>query len=54
MALGAWLADEPLTLDGVVGAVLVMTGVWFGALSSAARRPLGVGEEQPAAKVESA
>lgn len=33
MLLGAWLADEPITLQGVTGAVLVMTGVWFGALS---------------------
>lgn len=38
MLLGAWLADEPITLRGVVGAILVMTGVWFGALSPAAKR----------------
>ena len=37
MLLGAWLADEPVTVNGVIGAILVMTGVWFGALSSAAR-----------------
>ncbi len=39
MLLGAWLADEPITAQGVTGAVLVMSGVWFGALSPAARRP---------------
>jgi len=37
MLLDAWLADEPFTVNGVVGAVLVMAGVWFGALSSASR-----------------
>jgi len=40
MLLGAWLADEPITAEGVVGALLVMSGVWFGALSSGAREPL--------------
>lgn len=39
MLLGAWLADEVITLHGMVGAALVMAGVWFGALSPAARRP---------------
>jgi drug/metabolite transporter (DMT)-like permease len=39
MLLGAWLADEPLTTRGVFGAVVVMAGVWFGALSPAARQP---------------
>ena len=34
LALGALLADEPVTLRAVAGAVLVMTGVWFGALSA--------------------
>jgi drug/metabolite transporter (DMT)-like permease len=53
MALGAWLADEPLTLDGVVGAVLVMAGVWFGALSPAARRATDIGEPRSPAAVES-
>lgn len=38
MLLGAWIADEPITARGVTGAVLVMSGVWFGALSPAARR----------------
>lgn len=39
MLLGAMLADEPITSRGVVGALLVMTGVWFGALSRSARQP---------------
>ncbi len=39
MLLSAWLADEPMTGQGVVGAGLVMAGVWFGALSPAARNP---------------
>jgi drug/metabolite transporter (DMT)-like permease len=51
MSLGAWLVDEPLTLDGVVGAILVMTGVWFGALSPAARR-VSVGAQKVRATVE--
>ena len=38
LALGAWLADEPVTGRAIVGAVLVMLGVWFGALSPGARR----------------
>jgi drug/metabolite transporter (DMT)-like permease len=42
MLLGAWLADEPLTARGALGAALVMSGVWFGALSPAARRPLAL------------
>lgn len=37
-ALGAWLADETVTLEAVVGATLVVVGVWFGALSPASRR----------------
>jgi drug/metabolite transporter (DMT)-like permease len=40
MLLEAWLADEVITLQGVTGAALVMSGVWFGALSPGARRPL--------------
>jgi drug/metabolite transporter (DMT)-like permease len=35
MGLAAWLIDEPVTLPAVLGAALVMTGVWFGALSGA-------------------
>lgn len=38
MALGAWLADEPVTGQAVSGAALVVLGVWFGALSPGARR----------------
>ena len=34
LALAAWLVDEPVTLPAVIGAGLVMAGVWFGALSS--------------------
>jgi drug/metabolite transporter (DMT)-like permease len=37
MLLEASLADEPLTLQGVTGTVLVIIGVWFGALSPSAR-----------------
>lgn len=37
MLLGAWLADEPITSRGIIGALLVMAGVWFGALSPSAR-----------------
>ncbi len=38
MALGAALADEPVTGQAVTGAALVMLGVWLGALSPGARR----------------
>lgn len=38
LALGAWLADEPVTARAVAGAGLVMAGVWFGALSPGAGR----------------
>jgi drug/metabolite transporter (DMT)-like permease len=49
MLLGAWIADEPITGQGVAGAILVMSGVWFGALSPGARRvPLPVEEPKPA------
>jgi drug/metabolite transporter (DMT)-like permease len=49
MLLGAWIADEPITGQGVAGAILVMSGVWFGALSPGARRvPLPVEEPRPA------
>jgi drug/metabolite transporter (DMT)-like permease len=37
MLLGAWIADEQLTAQGLVGAFLVMSGVWVGALSPGAR-----------------
>jgi drug/metabolite transporter (DMT)-like permease len=36
MLLGAWLAEEPLTVRGAIGALIVMGGVWFGALAPAA------------------
>jgi drug/metabolite transporter (DMT)-like permease len=50
MLLGAWIADEPITGQGVAGAILVMSGVWFGALSPGARSvPLPVEEPKPAA-----
>jgi drug/metabolite transporter (DMT)-like permease len=38
MGLEAWILDEPVTGQMLVGAALVMAGVWFGALSPAARR----------------
>ncbi|MBW3666209.1 MAG: EamA family transporter [Actinobacteria bacterium] len=38
MLLEAWLADVPLTLRGVTGALVVMGGVWFGAFSESADR----------------
>lgn len=41
LVLGALIADEPITLQAVIGAALVMLGVWFGALSPAARRLAG-------------
>lgn len=45
MGLDAWIADEPVTLQALSGALLVMLGVWFGALSPGARRAAAV--EQP-------
>ncbi|HUR49840.1 MAG TPA: DMT family transporter [Acidimicrobiales bacterium] len=39
IALGAWIVDEPITTAALVGAGLVIVGVWIGALSPAARRP---------------
>ena len=47
LALGAWLADEPVTIDSLVGTALVMAGVWFGALSPGPRRPTHADEERP-------
>lgn len=37
LLLEAWLVDEPITLRAVAGAALVMSGVWFGALSPSSR-----------------
>lgn len=34
IVIGPWLVDEPVTAAGAAGAVLVMIGVWLGALSS--------------------
>jgi len=48
MVLGAWLADEPLTIRGALGAALVMSGVWFGALSPTARQPKALHRETTA------
>lgn len=45
MLLGAAIADEPITTQGVIGAVLVMSGVWFGALSPGARAVATSGPE---------
>ena len=39
IGLGAWIVDEPITRSAVAGAALVMSGVWIGALSPAARLP---------------
>lgn len=41
MLLGSWLLDEPVTAPGVVGALLVMVGVWFGALAPSQGRTEG-------------
>jgi drug/metabolite transporter (DMT)-like permease len=38
MGLEAWILGEPVTVQMLVGAALVMVGVWFGALSPAARQ----------------
>jgi drug/metabolite transporter (DMT)-like permease len=40
MLLDALLLDEPITARGAVGAVIVMAGVWFGAVSPGARAAL--------------
>ncbi len=37
MVLGPWMVDEPVTIQGVIGAAVVMVGVWFGALSPGSR-----------------
>jgi drug/metabolite transporter (DMT)-like permease len=46
LGLAAWLIEEPVTLSAVLGAVLVMIGVWFGALSGA--RPPAPASPSPA------
>jgi drug/metabolite transporter (DMT)-like permease len=40
MLLEAWLADVPLTVRGVSGALVVMAGVWFGALARPRHAPV--------------
>lgn len=45
MVLEAWIVGEPITAQGLTGAVLVMVGVWLGALSRSAR---GVPTRAPA------
>lgn len=47
LLLGAWLADEPITIDGIIGSVLVMAGVWFGALAPSARQPAAIPTASP-------
>ena len=47
MLLEAWLAGEPITLHGIVGAGLVIGGVWFGALSPAARQASAAATRTP-------
>ena len=37
LGLAAWLVDEPITWPALIGAALVMGGVWFGALSDPRR-----------------
>lgn len=48
MLLEAWLADEPLTARSILGALVVMGGVWYGAFSTGARRARRSPAEQPA------
>lgn len=38
LVLEALIVGEPITVPAVIGAVVVMAGVWFGALSPGARR----------------
>lgn len=39
MLAEAWILDEPLTARSAIGAIAVMAGVWFGALSRSRREP---------------
>ena len=48
MLLAAALGDERLTLRGVTGALVVMAGVWFGALAPGAAAPPPVAGTLPA------
>jgi drug/metabolite transporter (DMT)-like permease len=54
MALEAWILGEPVTGQMLLGAVLVMVGVWFGALSPAARQAPGKPATLPVAPVSQA
>ncbi len=47
MVLGALIADEPITGQGVTGALLVISGVWFGALSPNARTASSSSADRP-------
>lgn len=47
MVLEAVFFTEPLTLRGVSGAVLVMAGVWFGALAPSTRRSVAPEDPRP-------
>ena len=38
MLLEAWLLDEPLTVRGITGAIVVITGVWVGAFAAGSAR----------------
>jgi drug/metabolite transporter (DMT)-like permease len=51
MLLGAWLLGEDLTVQGILGAILVMAGAWLGALSPRAqgRSPVRAIEPRTAA-----
>ena len=40
MLLDAVITGVPITVSGIIGAVLVMAGVWFGALAPSARAPI--------------
>jgi drug/metabolite transporter (DMT)-like permease len=51
MALEAWILAEPVTGQMLVGAALVMVGVYFGALSPAARGAPGEPATLPATPV---
>ncbi|MDX1448522.1 MAG: EamA family transporter, partial [Acidimicrobiia bacterium] len=48
MLLAAALGDERLTLRGITGALVVMAGVWFGALAPGAAAPPPVAGTLPA------
>lgn len=48
MLLEAWIIGEPLTARGIGGAIVVMSGVWFGALASGRRGRARAGIREPA------